>query len=102
MIMENRTMDAEKAIKAQRDYLIELSKTDKTWMRDSFAKGQGFAPSSGICYNCRKQIYADVEVSRRNWNNGQIEKVVSHGISVERAGSELTTGCPHCHRSFVD
>lgn len=32
--MEQRTIDLEKAIKAQRDYLIERSKTDKTWMRD--------------------------------------------------------------------
>lgn len=100
--MEQRTIDAEKAIKAQREYLIELSKTDKTWMRDSFAKGKGFAPASGFCYNCHKQIYADVEVSIRNWKTGEMEKVVSHGISVERAGRELATGCPHCHRSFVD
>ena len=100
--MEQRTIDAEKAIKAQREYLIELSKTDKTWMRDSFAKGKGFAPASGFCYNCHEQIYADVEVSRRNWKTGEMEKVVSHGISVERAGRELTTGCPHCHHSFVD
>lgn len=100
--MEQRTVDVEKAIKAQRDYLIERSKTDNTWMRDSFAKGEGFAPKNGVCYNCHKQIYADIEVQRRNWENGQMEKVVSYGISVERAGKELTTGCPHCHRSFVD
>lgn len=100
--MKQRTIDVEKAIKAQRDYLIERSKTDNTWMRDSFANGEGFAPNNGICYNCRKQIYADVEFQRRNWETGQIEKAVSYGISVERAGSELTTGCPHCLRSFVD
>lgn len=45
--MEQRTIDVEKAIKAQRDYLIERSKTDKTWMRDSFARGEGFAPKTG-------------------------------------------------------
>ena len=100
--MEQRTIDVEKAIKAQMDYLIDRSKTDKTWMRDSFARGEGFAPKNGICYNCHKQIYSDVDVKRRNWNTGNIENVVSYGISVERAGSELTTGCPHCHRSFVD
>lgn len=100
--MEQRTVDVEKAIKAQREYLVERSKKDNTWMRDSFAKGEGFAPKNGICYNCSKQIYADIEVNRRNWQTGKIEKVVSYGISVERAGSELTTGCPHCHRSFVD
>ena len=100
--MEHRTINVEKAIKAQRNYLIELSKTDNTWMRDSFAKGEGFAPKDGICYNCHKQIYADIEVQRRNWQTGKFEKTVSHGISVEKAGKVLTTGCPHCHRSFVD
>lgn len=100
--MEQRTIDVEKAIKAQRDYLIERSKTDNTWMRDSFAKGEGFAPKSGICYRCHKQIYADVETKKRNWITGDIENFISKGISVERAGKELTTGCPHCHYSFVD
>lgn len=98
--MENENV--EKAIKAQRDYLINRSKTDNTWMRDSFAEGKGFAPDNGICYNCHRQIYPDVEVLRRNYRTGKIEKVISHGISVERAGNELTTGCPHCHISFVD
>lgn len=101
-IMEQRTMDAEKAIKAQRDYLIELSKKDNTWMRDTFAKGEGFAPKDGRCYVCKKQIYADVEVQRRNWKTGEIETVTSQGISVEKASNELTTGCPHCYHSFVE
>lgn len=100
--MEQRTIDVEKAIKAQRDYLIELSKTDNTWMRNSFAKGEGFAPKDGICYSCHKQIYADIEEQRINWQTGKFEKSMSRGISVEKAGKELTTGCPHCHRSFVD
>lgn len=82
--------------------MIKRSKIDSTWMQDSFARCEGFAPKNGICYNCHKQIYSDVEVKRRNWNTGEIENVVSCGISVERAGNELTTGCPHCHISFVD
>lgn len=100
--MEQKTINPTEAIKAQRDYLIELSKSDKTWMRDSFAKGVGFAPTNGICYNCRKQIYDNVEMKRRNYRTGDIEIFISKGISVEDASKKLTTGCPHCHRSFVD
>lgn len=43
-----------------------------------------FAPSNGNCYNCRKNVYSE------------------GGISVEKASRELTTGCPHCNKSFVD
>lgn len=43
-----------------------------------------FAPSDGVCWKCNKQIYSE------------------GGISVEKASSELVTGCPFCHRSFVD
>lgn len=100
--MEQKTINPTEAIKAQRDYLIALSKTNNTWMRNSFAKGRGFAPTSGICYNCREQIYDNVEMKRRNYRTGAMEKFISEGISVERASKELITGCPHCHRSFVD
>lgn len=41
-----------------------------------------FAPRSGICYACGSQIYET--------------------ISVERASSDLITGCPLCHRSYCD
>lgn len=41
-----------------------------------------FAPESGKCYRCNKQIY---------------EK-----ISLEKASNELITGCPHCNYSFVE
>ena len=41
-----------------------------------------FAPSDGVCASCLRQIYAK--------------------LSMERAGSELITGCPHCSYSFVD
>lgn len=41
-----------------------------------------FAPSDGICWNCGKQIY--------------------DAITLEYASTQLVTGCPHCHRSFVD
>lgn len=43
-----------------------------------------FAPSDGKCWKCNKNIYSE------------------GGVSVEKASTELITGCPHCHRSFVD
>lgn len=52
-----------------------------------------FAPVSGICWKCNQQIYA--EGKNRSGN-------LSKGISVEKAGSELITGCPHCNWSYCD
>lgn len=52
-----------------------------------------FAPESGICWKCNQQIYA--EGKNRSGN-------LSKGISVEQAGSELITGCPHCNWSYCE
>lgn len=52
-----------------------------------------FAPASGRCWKCNQNIYA--EGKQRNGNR-------SNGISVERAGRELITGCPHCCWSFCE
>ena len=41
-----------------------------------------FAPKSGRCYRCNKQIY--------------------ELIDLEKASNTLITGCPHCHYSFCD
>jgi hypothetical protein len=41
-----------------------------------------FAPTSGICWTCNKQIY--------------------NKITLEEAGEGLITGCPYCHSSFDD
>jgi len=41
-----------------------------------------FAPYDGVCYRCRKQIY--------------------ERISLQRASSDLITGCPWCSRSYCD
>ncbi|WP_347145928.1 hypothetical protein [Parabacteroides goldsteinii] len=81
----NRTYDAGQAVIAQRNYLKELAKQNpQDWMSDNFSRGIGVAPPDGRCYRCKRQIYSD------------------GGISVERASTELTTGCPFCHTSFVD
>ncbi len=46
-----------------------------------------FAPGNGMCYRCHRNIYKEI--------NG-------YGISVEAAGTQLITGCPHCNWSFCD
>lgn len=82
--MEN-IYNVEQSISAQKEYLKNLAKENKAgWMANKFSKGIGFAPSTGICYRCRKQIYSE------------------GGISVKEAGTDLTTGCPFCHTSYVD
>ena len=54
-----------------------------------------FAPFDGYCFGCNRQIYDGgiVHAGDRYYHTG---------ISVEKAGSTLITGCPHCMRSFVD
>jgi hypothetical protein len=47
-----------------------------------------FAPKSGECWRCQRNIY---EPDERGF-----------GITTERAGAELVTGCPHCFRSYCD
>ena len=54
-----------------------------------------FAPSSGICYSCRKNIYE--EIKHPDTGHGEY----TTGISVEEASSHVT-GCPHCHYSYCD
>ena len=51
-----------------------------------------FAPSDGLCYRCGRNIYLPT-----NARNG-----VVFGITVDKAGSTLITGCPHCNYSFVE
>jgi len=70
-----------------------------------------FAPHSGICWNCNKNIYQnvgykdnpDAPYSRGtecNIDGEMVDRV--YGISLERASTELITGCPHCNRSYCD
>lgn len=51
-----------------------------------------FAPKSGTCPRCGRNIYDPHEYG------GQI----ASGIDVESAGSRQITGCPHCHTTFCD
>lgn len=52
-----------------------------------------FAPEDGICWKCNQRIYAEGKNRMGN---------PSKGISVEKAGSVLITGCPHCNWSYCD
>lgn len=50
-----------------------------------------FAPHDGRCFNCHKGIYEQID-------HGTYQT----GFSVEKAGTHLITGCPHCHYSYCD
>ena len=72
------TFDVSKAIKAQE----ELQKTNGY---------PDFAPRNGVCWKCKQNIYQQIE-----------RGAYKTGISVEKAGKQLVTGCPHCNRSYCD
>lgn len=48
-------------------------------------KRTGFAPNNRICYNCHKDI-----------TSGE------YGITLEKLGNYIITGCPHCNISYCD
>ena len=60
-----------------------------------------FAPKSGVCWACSKNIYAPLERKAINPLTRETRTSIS-GITVEAAGSIHITGCPHCNRSYVD
>ena len=45
------------------------------------------APESGICWRCQRNIYDP-------WLPGHYDTSI--------AGNSLISGCPYCHRTFVD
>ncbi|MEK3995665.1 hypothetical protein MKY29_12990 [Psychrobacillus sp. FSL K6-2365] len=60
-----------------------------------------FAPRGGSCWKCNKNIYEPIERKFKDYLSGE-EKTRTTGITVEEAGSQLVTGCPHCNRSYCD
>lgn len=50
-----------------------------------------FAPLNGKCYSCNRDIYQPMQ-------KGKFQS----GVTVEAAGNNLITGCPHCNRSYCD
>ncbi len=66
-----------------------------------------FAPGSGVCYRCHKNIYEQIGWKIENGMKTRVsidstELNYTTGIDVEKAGKELVTGCPHCNRSYCD
>ncbi|WP_027633352.1 hypothetical protein [Clostridium hydrogeniformans] len=47
-----------------------------------------FAPSSGTCWKCNRNIYQSYQIRERK--------------SIGETGERLVTGCPHCFRSYCD
>ena len=64
-----------------RYYIInECEKRQKLYCKT--LKQPYLAPAGGICFKCNEQIY--------------------DRISIEEAGKNLITDCPHCNHSFLD
>lgn len=64
-----------------------------------------FPPRSGNCWNCGKNIYEPFHWKFENGRKvpvGEETSTMTTGITVEKAGNELVTGCPHCNRSYCD
>jgi hypothetical protein len=65
-----------------------------------------FAPGSGRCWKCNRNIYQNVGWKKDGYGkkpvaNGEEADFIT-GISLENASKELVTGCPHCNRSYCD
>lgn len=82
----SKIFDVEKSIEAQKRYCRENGDLI-------------FAPKDGICWRCRRNIYE--KHTKETIFLGEIE-IITTGIDVEKASTELITGCPHCNKSFVD
>jgi len=67
-----KTIDPQKAMKAQNEFCKKKNYPH-------------FAPGDGRCFKCNNQIYSG-----------------ERAISVERANSELITGCPYCFYSYCE
>ena len=89
--MENETSvyNAEEARKKQAEYCKQNG-------------APHFAPESGRCWKCHRNIYEPWTRPERQWSSVEQFKEVTTGITVERAAAGLVTGCPHCHRSYCD
>ena len=69
--------------------------------------GPHFAPESGRCWSCSRNIYEKIGWKIENGRAIQVpldspDAKLFTGITVQRATTSLVTGCPHCHRSYCD
>lgn len=96
------TYDVDEAIQAQKEYCKEwAAKHPDNWASESMKDGKGFAPINGRCYCCKQQMYSAEGVEYMG-RSGKTTGRKRSGISVERARTQLTTGCPFCGCSFID
>ena len=89
-----KTFNIQKSIEAQDKYCKEKDYPH-------------FAPTSGYCWKCNRNIYVQIGWKIENGRGIQLSlnsEEVTHttGISFEEAGSQLVTGCPHCNRSYCE
>lgn len=97
----NKTYNVAEAVQAQKEYCKEYAaKYPEDWASGMMKDGKGFAPVNGVCYCCHQQIYS--AEGREYIGLKHPTGRMTAGISVEEARNQLTTGCPFCHRSFVD
>jgi len=88
--MENRVFENE-VYEQQRKNIERLAAEDpddwfyKSEMSRAPSRRTGFAPQDRRCWNCKKEITAG-----------------ENGITLEKLGDYIITGCPHCHKSFCD
>lgn len=76
------------------DTMEHFNSSEARVAQDKYCDREGyphFAPRDGKCWNCNKDIYTE-----------QDHGGYKTGISVEKAGSILITGCPHCNRTYCD
>lgn len=74
--------------------IIEAVKAQKEYCETN--KAPHFAPTTGNCWSCGRNIYSPIKHGSAN------NREYTTGVSVEKAGKELVTGCPHCNRSYCD
>lgn len=59
--------------------------------------------TDGECFSCGQNVYAEIgKMKQGPLGRQRYTGETRNGISVETAGSGLTTGCPFCHASFCD
>ena len=72
--------------------MFDPVKANEAQVRYCSDKGYPHFAPTGKCWKCNKNIYEDIDHGNDYYT----------GIDVERAGTELITGCPHCNRSYCD
>ncbi|URZ06442.1 hypothetical protein CLROS_017750 [Clostridium felsineum] len=68
-----------------------------------------FAPEDGRCWCCNKNIYEEIGWKYDSASHRHVQVPLDSdqvgfttGITVEKAGEEFITGCPHCSRTYCD